>query len=55
MSRTQGSKNKPKAVTIDFVSEIAEKQETIARNNSFYGTAAKALRYDSNFIWQTEL
>ena len=30
MPRTKGSKNKPKAVTAGFTSQIAEKQETIA-------------------------
>ena len=34
MPRTKGSKNKPKVVTIDFSSQIAEKQETIASLNT---------------------
>ena len=33
MPRTKGSKNKPK-VTKDYVSQIAEKQETIASLNT---------------------
>lgn len=34
MPRTKGSKNKPKVVTIDFVSQIAEKQEIIESLNT---------------------
>ena len=30
MPRTKGSKNKPKTVTVDFATQIAEKQESIA-------------------------
>ena len=30
MPRTKGSKNKPKTVTVDFATQIAEKQEAIA-------------------------
>lgn len=34
MPRTKGSKNKPKAMTTDFASQIIEKQETIASLNT---------------------
>ena len=34
MPRTKGSKNKPKAVTTDFASQIAEKQDTSVSLNT---------------------
>ena len=34
MPRTKGSKNKPKTVTADFATQIAEKQEIIASLNT---------------------
>ena len=34
MPRTKGSKNKPKAMTTDFATQIAEKQETVASINT---------------------
>ena len=34
MPRTKGSKNKPKAMTTDFASQIIEKQETIVSLNN---------------------
>ena len=34
MPRTKGSKNKPKAMTTDFASQIIEKQETIESLNN---------------------
>ena len=41
MPRTKGSKNKPKAMTTDFASQIAEKQETIVSlNNEITSIAA---------------
>lgn len=40
MSRTKGSKNKPKTVTADFATQIAEKQSAISR-------------YSPMLIWMT--
>ena len=34
MPRTKGSKNRPKTTHTDYVSQIAEKQETIASLNT---------------------
>ena len=41
MSRTKGSKNKPKTVTADFATQIAEKQSAISRQ------AATRLAHDN--------
>ena len=50
MPRTKGSKNKPKVVTIDFGSQIAEKQETIASLNTEISSIQKAIEEQKNTL-----
>lgn len=49
MSRTKGSKNKPK-VTKDYASQIAEKQETIVSLNTEIASIQKAIEEQKNTL-----
>ena len=48
MPRTKGSKNRPK--TKDYVSQVAEKQETIASLNTEIASIQKAIEEQKNTL-----
>ena len=51
MPRTKGSKNRPKTnITKDYVSQIAEKQETIASLNTEIASIQKAIEEQKNTL-----
>ena len=50
MPRTKGSKNRPKTTHTDYISQIAEKQETVASLNTEIASIQKAIEEQKNTL-----
>ena len=55
MTRTKGSKNRPKTTHTDYISQIAEKQETVASLNTEIASIQKAIEEQKNTLKEKKI